>query len=104
MADMYEYRETSHFTAGAVGEPGNRVFYLQAGDAFGYHSVKLEKQQVSALATFLRTVLEDLPSPTALSPAWCRSLSPRNRPLLSDRSRWASMNQKAKWSLWSRSS
>lgn len=64
MAEIYEYREASHFTAGAVGEPGQRTFFLQAGDSFGYHSVKLEKQQVNALANFLTTVLDDLPSPT----------------------------------------
>jgi uncharacterized repeat protein (TIGR03847 family) len=65
MSELYEYRDTSHFTAGALGEPGARTFFLQAGDEFGYHSVKLEKQQVAALADFLRTVLEDLPTPTS---------------------------------------
>jgi len=64
MSELYEYRDTSHFTAGATGEPGARTFFIQAGDEFGYHSVKLEKQQVAALADFLRTVLEDLPAPT----------------------------------------
>ncbi len=64
MSELYEYRETSHFTAGAIGEPGARTFYIQAGDGFGYHTVKLEKQQVAALAEFLSTVLEDLPAPT----------------------------------------
>jgi uncharacterized repeat protein (TIGR03847 family) len=65
MSELYEYRDTSHFTAGAVGEPGARTFFIQAGDQFGYHSVQLEKQQVAALADFLRTVLEDLPAPQA---------------------------------------
>ena len=64
MSELFEYRDTSHFTAGAIGEPGARTFYIQAGDEFGYHSVKLEKQQVAALADFLRTVLEDLPAPS----------------------------------------
>lgn len=64
MSELYEYRETTHFTAGAIGEPGARTFFIQAGDGFGYHSVKLEKQQVAALADFLRTILEDLPAPT----------------------------------------
>ena len=63
MSESFEFREVTHFTAGAVGEPGARVFYLQAGDANHYVSVKLEKQQVSALATFLQTVIADLPSP-----------------------------------------
>ncbi len=63
MSESFEFREVTHFTAGAIGEPGARVFYLQAGDANSYVSVKLEKQQVSALATFLQTVISDLPDP-----------------------------------------
>lgn len=64
MSESFEFREVTHFTAGAVGEPGARVFYIQAGDESRYVSIKLEKQQVSALATYLGTVLEDLPAPT----------------------------------------
>ncbi len=62
MSESFEYREVEHFTAGAVGEPGNRTFFLQVGDDTSYVSVKLEKQQVEALAQFLVTVLEDLPA------------------------------------------
>lgn len=64
MSDSYEFREVTHFTAGAIGEPGQRVFYLQVGDERGHVSVRLEKQQVRALAQFLRSVLEDLPAPS----------------------------------------
>lgn len=64
MDQSYEFREVTHFTAGAVGEPGQRVFFIQIGDANSVLSVKLEKQQVRALAQFLRGVLDDLPSPT----------------------------------------
>ncbi len=64
MSESYDFRNASHFTVGAIGEPGRRVFYLQAGDHRGHVSLKLEKQQAIALATFLRTVLEDMPSPT----------------------------------------
>lgn len=80
MSDSFEFREVTHFTAGAVGEPGQRVFYLQIGDESAMVTVKLEKQQVKALAQFLRGVLDDLPSvPAALAapelisptvPAW----------------------------------
>ncbi len=63
MSDSFEFREASHFTTGAIGEPGSRVFYLQGGDAERYVTVKVEKQQMSALAGFLRTVLDDLPAP-----------------------------------------
>ncbi len=64
MSDSFDFRTASHFTAGAVGEPGRRVFYLQAGDQYQHVSFKLEKQQAMALATFLRTVLDDQPVPS----------------------------------------
>ena len=64
MSDSYEFLEVTHFTAGAEGEPGQRVFYLQVGDDTGHISVRLEKQQVRALAQFLRNVLEDMPAPS----------------------------------------
>ncbi len=62
MSDSFEFREVTHFTAGAVGEPGRRVFYLQVGDESSMVTVRLEKQQVKALAEFLKGVLIDLPS------------------------------------------
>jgi len=65
MSDSFEFREVTHFTAGAVGEPGGRVFYLQVGDATGTVTVKVEKEQVRALAQFLQGVLNDLPAVTA---------------------------------------
>jgi len=64
----FEFSEPNHFAAGAVGAPGQRVFYLQAGDATGHVSLKLEKQQVVALAQFLRGVLDDLPDPAGSAP------------------------------------
>ena len=65
MSDSYEFRHVTHFTAGTEGEPGQRVFYLQVGDESQLISVRLEKQQVRALAQFLRSVLDDLPAPPA---------------------------------------
>lgn len=64
MNESFDFRHPSHFTAGAVGEPGRRVFYLQAAEESRLVSLKIEKQQVAALATFLQTVLEDLPAPS----------------------------------------
>ena len=49
------------FTAGTVGEPGARVFYLQAAQGAAVVSLRLEKQQVAALAQYLLGVLSDLP-------------------------------------------
>ena len=52
------------FTTGAVGEPGARTFFLQARGQGGTVTVKCEKQQVEALATYLGQLLADLPTPT----------------------------------------
>ena len=47
----------------AIGEPGSRTFYLQARAGAQRVSVKCEKQQVRAIAQYLRRVLSDLPPP-----------------------------------------
>lgn len=51
------------FTAGAIGRPGARTFLLQARCAAIAVTVKCEKQQVEALATYLGQLLADLPTP-----------------------------------------
>jgi uncharacterized repeat protein (TIGR03847 family) len=53
-------------TVGAVGPPGNRVFYLQARQEDQLVSLKLEKQQVLFLAGGLAEVLADLAAPAAV--------------------------------------
>jgi uncharacterized repeat protein (TIGR03847 family) len=64
MSESHDFRNTTRFVPGTVGEPGQRVFFLQIGDESNTVTLKLEKQQIRALAQFLRTVLDDLPSPT----------------------------------------
>lgn len=61
MGVFYEFEEVEGFVAGAVGEPGQRVFYLQARHEGLTVSVRCEKQQVAALGEYLRRVLRDLP-------------------------------------------
>jgi uncharacterized repeat protein (TIGR03847 family) len=51
------------FTAGTVGVPGQRVFYLQARGDGQVVTVKCEKQQVAALGQYLERLLQDLPAP-----------------------------------------
>jgi len=53
-------------TTGTVGEPGQRVFYLQFRTPATVVSIRLEKQQVGALADYLSGLLADLPPPDAL--------------------------------------
>ena len=57
----FDLRDPDRFTAGAVGEPGARVFFLQAVEGTQVVSLRLEKQQVGALGQYLQGVLNDLP-------------------------------------------
>ena len=61
-SDSYLFDEPRLFTVGAVGEPGSRVFFLQAHEEGTTVSVKCEKQQAEALAEHLDGVLADLPA------------------------------------------
>lgn len=66
---MTSHDEPLAFTAGAVGPPGQRVFYLQILFDDEITAVKIEKQQVLALAEYLGGLLNDLPPPTEVPPA-----------------------------------
>jgi uncharacterized repeat protein (TIGR03847 family) len=58
----FEIDSPSVFTTGTVGEPGHRVFYVQVQGEGLVVSLKLEKQQVGALAEYLSGLLADLPT------------------------------------------
>ena len=59
----FELESPDHFTAGAVGEPGGRVFYLQAREPGGsLVTLKSEKEQVRVLSEYLSRLLARLPS------------------------------------------
>lgn len=64
MADSYRFPSVEHFTAGTVGPKGQRVFYLQFGTTGDLVALRLEKQQVMALAEYLEELLEQLETPT----------------------------------------
>ncbi len=65
MSTSFGFDEPDHFTAGAVGEPGHRVFFLQASQSGSVATLRLEKQQVAALAEYLAGILADLPDAEA---------------------------------------
>lgn len=67
MSTSYEIGEPDVFTAGTVGEPGQRVFYIQVRQEDLVLSLRCEKQQVAALAEYLQGLLEDL-EPAPLGP------------------------------------
>ena len=60
MSESFELRDVDHCTVGTVGPPGQRVFYLQAAGEGELVTLRLEKQQVGALANYLRGALDDL--------------------------------------------
>ena len=63
MSESFDITDVDHLTAGTVGEPGKRVFYLQAASGGQVVSLRLEKSQVAALSAYLSTMLADLPPP-----------------------------------------
>jgi uncharacterized repeat protein (TIGR03847 family) len=78
--DAFEMGGVDRVTVGTVGVPGRRTFYLQARQGDRRVDLKLEKQQVAALAQLLGELLADLPAPADLptdldleepvTPAW----------------------------------
>ena len=53
MSESFEFDAPDHFTTGAVGPPGQRVFYLQARQARRLLTLRCEKEQVRALGEYL---------------------------------------------------
>lgn len=61
MADFtYDLEAVQRITAGAVGPPGQRVFYVQARRGNRLISLLAEKEQVRALADAVSQLLDDL--------------------------------------------
>ena len=57
---VISYDLPDRFVAGTVGQPGDRVFYLQARDGARVTSVSLEKFQVGLLAERLEELLDEV--------------------------------------------
>jgi uncharacterized repeat protein (TIGR03847 family) len=57
---VYYYDPPDRFVAGAVGQPGERIFYLQATSSGRVTSVVLEKFQVSLLAERIDELLDEV--------------------------------------------
>jgi len=61
MSVFYEFDHTNAFTSGAIGEPGSRLFVIQVRADGQRVTMKCEKQQVAALAQYIRQLLADAP-------------------------------------------
>lgn len=61
MRSSFDFEAPDHFTAGAVGPTGQRVFYLQGRESGALVTLKCEKEHLAALADYLAGLLEKLP-------------------------------------------
>ena len=61
MSESFELPAPDYFTTGAVGAPGQRVFYLQGRQARAVVTLKVEKEQIAALADYVAGLLAKLP-------------------------------------------
>ena len=57
---VYEFDPVTHITAGALGVPGQRVFYIQAERGLERVTLLCEKEQVQALAEAIDEMAEKL--------------------------------------------
>jgi uncharacterized repeat protein (TIGR03847 family) len=64
VSPSFELDHPDHFTAGAVGPPGQRVFYLQGRQDGRLVTLKCEKEQVAALSEYLGGLLARLTGAT----------------------------------------
>jgi uncharacterized repeat protein (TIGR03847 family) len=88
---VFYYDPPDRFVAGAIGQPGERTFYLQAASSGRVTSVALEKFQVSLLAERLDELLDEILRQTggaaevpAATPASLRDDDPLDLPLTED--------------------
>jgi uncharacterized repeat protein (TIGR03847 family) len=85
MPDPIELDNVDALGAGAVGEPGQRAFYLQARAADAQLTVLVEKEQVALLATeavaFLDRIADDYPEDAISLPMTAAELHEPTVPL-----------------------
>ncbi|MBI1845614.1 MAG: DUF3090 domain-containing protein [Candidatus Rokubacteria bacterium] len=61
MSESFDLDAPDRFTAGTVGPPGQRTFFLQARQGSALVTLKAEKEQVGALSEYLAGLLARLP-------------------------------------------
>jgi len=62
MTTYRDFNTPDAFTTTAIGQPGERTFLLQFRGEGEVITLKCEKQQVAAIAHFMRELLKDLPN------------------------------------------
>jgi uncharacterized repeat protein (TIGR03847 family) len=69
VSSSFELDPVVRLTADAVGEPGDRIFYLQGRSEDQLVTLLIEKEQVRALAESIAQMLDALPEDTGEEPA-----------------------------------
>ena len=59
----FDFDAVDHLTFAALGEPGSRVFLLQAAYGEELMTLKFEKQQVGTMCTYISELLEGMGRP-----------------------------------------
>lgn len=76
MSESFDLEAPDHFTTGAIGPAGQRVFYLQGREGSVVVTLKAEKEQVNALADYLGGLLEKLADAPSATPGGGNLLEP----------------------------
>ena len=76
MNPSFDLERPDHFTAGAVGPQGERVFYVQARERGTLVTLKSEKEQVRALGEYLAALLDRMPDTGEAVPGDAALLEP----------------------------
>jgi uncharacterized repeat protein (TIGR03847 family) len=59
-SELFEFDSVTRITVGAIGQPGQRTFFLQAAQEERLINLKMEKEQVHALARGIDAILNEL--------------------------------------------
>ena len=85
MPDPIQFDSVDALGTGAVGQPGQRAFYIQARNEGAQLTVLLEKEQVAMFATevtaFLDRIADDYPEDTVILPSSSADLREPTVPL-----------------------
>jgi uncharacterized repeat protein (TIGR03847 family) len=63
MSDEYDFDAPDHCTVGVIGEVGNRLFLFYCRQGLNETTVKVEKQQIAVLASYLGRIVRELGRP-----------------------------------------
>ena len=63
MSDDYDFDAPDHCTVGVIGEVGSRLFLFYCRQGLNETTVKVEKQQVAVLASYLGRIVRELGRP-----------------------------------------